>query len=209
NSILQQEVKKAKILEENKRFDEAKSLWLDIIEYSILFAEKTPELKEETASMIKDKANALMAHVKELESFINEKKNDAQKNNEIMPELENKINKKSNDAFKEQEKLEDKSKVENDDKEEHSNINNAKEENISQEKIAKDDSKKFIEVGTEKITIPNDFPLVEITPDDSFKPPEIQPEKIQIDKVREYVNSKDSNSKNGHKIENNGESNQE
>ncbi|NMC04392.1 MAG: hypothetical protein GYA24_04230, partial [Candidatus Lokiarchaeota archaeon] len=50
--------------------------------------------------------------------------------------------------------------------------------------------KKFINVGTQNIEVPDDFPLVEITPKDSFKPPSVPPEKMQIDKTRIDVDDK-------------------
>ncbi len=49
--------------------------------------------------------------------------------------------------------------------------------------------KKFIEVGDERVEIPDDFPLIEITPKDSFKPATTPSEPVEIDSTKHYIDA--------------------
>nr|MDO8108779.1 hypothetical protein [Candidatus Sigynarchaeota archaeon] len=173
NELLAKEMEKANLYEKNGMWEQAKKQWLDIIEYCRLFAKKTPDLKPAMAKMIQQKADGLMERVQRTEAKISQPSAPPRKEPapvedegptvvETTPPPEESIKPKVG-PFAKQQPGSDGSPAE----------------------APKGDKKNFINVGNEHIEVPDDFPLVEITPKEgAFKPPSKPSDKVQIDKTK-------------------------
>jgi len=180
NEILAKEIARANAYEKNGLWEQAKKQWLDLIEYCRLFAKKTPDLKPAVTKMILQKADALMERVQHADGKLgqlaggipssNPKKVQENDDESVVIDVEN----PPVDAVKPRKKTSTSSKT----------------VTKSSANIKPDDSqKKFIAVGDEHIEVPDDFPLVEITPKEgAFKPAKTPSDKVQLDKTRYPVN---------------------
>lgn len=177
NELLAKEIERANLYEKNGSLDQAKKQWLDVIEYCRLFAKKTPDLRPAVVQMILQKADKLLDRVRAIESkqrgsvSLHVEPSGFMKDitGEDVPEI---INEASTAVAPKRDTTGTAS---------HTPAPRASKDEVE---------KKFINVGTQNIEVPDDFPLVEITPKDSFKPPSVPPEKMQIDKTRIDVDDK-------------------
>ena len=176
NEILAKEIERANAYEKNNMWEEAKKQWLDLIEYCRLFAKKTPELKPAMTKMILQKADALMERVNRSEAKIGvlASATSPKPRKQLKNEDESVV---VNVEIPPVDALKPKSKPD---------TLTTKTVTKSAAAIKPDDTqKKFIAVGDEHIEVPDDFPLVEITPKDgAFKPASTPPDKVQLDKTR-------------------------
>jgi hypothetical protein len=175
NEILAKEIERANAYEKNNMWEEAKKQWLDLIEYCRLFAKKTPDLKPAMTKMILQKADALMERVNRAEAKLGVLAGP------VIPKQ------------KKQQKTEDESDIINVDIPSVDAVKpKTKPDTPTTKSVTKSaadikpvDAKKFIAVGDEHIEVPDDFPLVEITPKEgAFKPASTPPDKVQLDKTR-------------------------
>lgn len=212
NQIIQEEIKKAHLYEKNDMWKSARKTWLDIIEYCLLFAKKTPGLKKDVARMITNKANKLMERVERIDDKIAEEELDAgmpatpfqqDASKTVMEEREQHM--EGETVYTEPEIQDLPAPASSGDlqeqftepKEEREEVNEIADEPPSIGTNLQGDDPQFIEVGDVKIEIPDDFPLKEIPRKDSFKPPDSEPDPVQIDKTREYVEKKEDGEGNG------------
>ncbi|MEX2681182.1 MAG: hypothetical protein Q6373_006250 [Candidatus Sigynarchaeota archaeon] len=170
NELLAKEIERANAYEKSGQLEQAKKQWLDIIEYCHLFAKKTADLKPAVVQMILQKADKLLDRVRAIES-----------------KLGGSVSFHVESSGSKPHPTEDSPAIVDE---------NAPGAGLQPgptiaskpapvPSIAKGDTdKKFINVGNQNIEVPDDFPLVEITPKDSFKPPSVPPEKMEIDKTR-------------------------
>nr|MDO8087419.1 hypothetical protein [Candidatus Sigynarchaeum springense] len=161
NELLAKEIERANQYEKSGQLEQAKKQWLDIIEYCRLFAKKTPDLKPALVQMIMQKADKLLERVRAIESKLG-----GSVSLHIEPSGSKTVPAEDPPAIVDDGVL----------------AGNVRPGPPSTTKG--DADKKFINVGGQNIEVPDDFPLVEITPKDSFKPPSVPPEKIEIDKTR-------------------------
>lgn len=176
NEILAKEIERANAYEKNGMWEQAKKQWLDLIEYCRLFAKKTPELKLATTKMILQKADALMERVQRAEAKLGQlagvpkpKPREVQEDEDeaVVVNVETPPVGASKSKSKQ-------------------GTSTTKAVTKSSANIKTDGAqKKFIAVGDEHIEVPDDFPLVEITPKEgAFKPAKTPPDKVQLDKTR-------------------------
>ncbi len=162
NELLAKEIERANVYEKAGSLEQAKKQWLDIIEYCRLFAKKTTDLKPAVVQMILQKADKLLDRVRAIESKLGGSISFHEESSGGKP-----LPVDDSPAIVDDQAPASASKP------------------ASAPGTAKGDAdKKFINVGTQNIEVPDDFPLVEITPKDSFKPPSVPPEKMEIDKTR-------------------------
>ena len=176
NEILAKEIERANAYEKNGMWEQAKKQWLDLIEYCRLFAKKTPDLKPAMTKMILQKADALMERVNRAEAKLGQLAGTAISKPRKAPKDEDE-DVVVNVEIPPVNALKPKNKP---------GTSNTKTVTKSSAAIKPDDSqKKFIDVGDEHIEVPDDFPLVEITPKEgAFKPAVTPPDKVQLDKTR-------------------------
>ncbi len=170
NELLAKEIERANAYEKAGSLEQAKKQWLDIIEYCRLFAKKTPDLKPALVQMILQKADKLLDRVRTIESKLG---------GSVSYHVESSSGK--------QLPAEDSPAIVDDEKPARSvqpSPSSTTKSAPSPGTAKGDADKKFINVGNQNIEVPDDFPLVEITPKDSFKPPSVPPEKMEIDKTR-------------------------
>ena len=70
NIVIKAAIQKAQLYEKNELWHKARDEWLDIIEYCLLFADKTSNLKKSTKEMISEKAQNLMKRVDKIDEKI-------------------------------------------------------------------------------------------------------------------------------------------
>nr|MDO8117929.1 hypothetical protein [Candidatus Sigynarchaeota archaeon] len=185
NGIVTVEIQRATNHEKKGEWREAREAWLDIIEYCLLFARKTPELKIGTSRMIIEKAQKLMARVETIDEKIRAERLYSTPHeptgalNFLSPGPGEEPPKEAAMVYQANEKQQDlngqlKAAIE-------------KMEPARKEGSKSSDGKNFIEVGEERIEIPDNFPLIEITPKDSFKPAAVTSERLEIDSTKHYV----------------------
>ncbi|HME52818.1 MAG TPA: hypothetical protein VKM55_11415 [Candidatus Lokiarchaeia archaeon] len=176
NEILAKEIERANAYEKNGMWEQAKKQWLDLIEYCRLFAKKTEGLKPAMQKMILQKADALMERVQRAESKLGQlagvsqakpRKDQEEEDEAVVVNVEV----PPTDALKPKSKQGKPA---------------AKAVTKSSANIKTDGAqKKFIAVGEEHIEVPDDFPLVEITPaEGAFKPASAPSDKVEIDTTR-------------------------
>ncbi|MHA1680193.1 MAG: hypothetical protein ACTSUE_04245 [Promethearchaeota archaeon] len=198
NKIIQEEIQKAHLFEKNKLWKRAKNSWLDIIEYCILFAKKTPNLKDDVASMILNKANKLMDRVKKIENEIADEEMTPPRAVEHVEDVHEPPRVESPVQSSEDESEYPGTPVSDQGSSIFSpTIPQFRDDGTAEMKRPVDakggrGEESFIKVGDVKIDIPDDFPLVEITPKDSFKPPEESSSKVEVDTTREYIENDDT-----------------
>ncbi|MFX0100069.1 MAG: hypothetical protein ACFFCS_10855 [Candidatus Hodarchaeota archaeon] len=172
NIVIKEAIRKAQLYEKNELWHKARDEWLDIIEYCLLFADKTPDIKRSTKEMISEKAQNLMKRVDKIDEKITVE--------EITesPAVEAQISDEDQATIG----IEDSGSSDT-----SISINDEQDTITIVDDTPAPKEKKFVEIGEEKIEIPDDFPLIEITPKDSFKPAEVASEKVKIDSTIHYV----------------------
>ncbi len=171
NELLAKEIERANLYEKNGSLEEAKKQWLDVIEYCRLFAKKTPDLKPAVTQMILQKADKLLDRVRAIESKLG---------GSVSFHVEPSGNDKSISTDDAPEIVDDGAPA----KAIQTGPPSKAKLSPTPSTTKSDADRKFINVGSQNIEVPDDFPLVEITPKDSFKPPSVPSEKVEIDKTR-------------------------
>jgi hypothetical protein len=171
NELLAKEIERANLYEKNGSLEEAKKQWLDVIEYCRLFAKKTPDLKPAVTQMILQKAEKLLDRVRAIESKLG---------GSVSFHVEPSGSGKPLSTEDSPEIVDDGAPAKGI---QHGSPGTAR-SSPGSSTTKGDADKKFINVGSQNIEVPDDFPLVEITPKDSFKPPSVPSEKVEIDKTR-------------------------
>lgn len=184
NMVIKEAIQKAQLYEKNELWHKARNQWLDIIEYCLLFADKTTDLKRTTKEMISEKAQNLMKRVDQIDEKISVEEIADEPEVEALTDEEATIPVAGEGKPPE---IQD-SDVSIDHEDDSITI---------VDDAAEAEDKKFVEIGEEKIEIPDDFPLIEITPKDSFKPAEVESEKMQIDSTKHYVGEEEDNDTQG------------
>lgn len=190
NEIISTEIERARKYEDNEFWHEAKKIWLDLIEYCMLFAKKTPDLKTSIADMIISKAQNLIKRVDRIDEKIRFEKIELKQSVDSPAQADE-------DLF-----------VIEDEEPEQSDQLKVSPSVSEKHETMEDESNKIINVGEEEINIPDDFPLIEITPSDSFQPPKIVPEKQEIDRTVEIIDEESQKDPNDHIPESQNNSNQ-
>ena len=171
NELLAKEIERANAYEKSGSLEQAKKQWLDVIEYCRLFAKKTPDLKPAVTQMILQKADKLLDRVRAIESKLG---------GSVSYHVEPSGNGKPLPADDSPEIVDEGAPAKGMQPAPKSVVKPSP----GSSSAKGDADKKFINVGSQNIEVPDDFPLVEITPKDSFKPPSVPPEKMEIDKTR-------------------------
>jgi hypothetical protein len=168
NEIVSKEIEQAKLYEKNQLWKKAKQEWLDIIEYCLLFAKKTPNLKPNTAKMIIDKAQGLLTKAEQLDAKIKEEEYTASMGAKLVPPV-----------GMEEPKIVD--------EEEEQDLTSTEGESPPSPEESGPTGGSSINVGDQAIDVPDDFPLKEITPKDSFREPKVKPDRTTIDSTKYYM----------------------
>lgn len=186
NEIISAEIERAHEFERNNLWKNARQVWLDICEYCLLFARKTPGLKTATAKMIITKAEKLMERVARIDEKI-EAEQLAAVPEPPMPRHDAMPIMPAGQAMQPDHDLEARPSREDHDTDSRGPGPSAD----PTSRAGGDRGSKIIEVGDEDIAIPDDFPLIEITPKNSFKPASIPPEPTRIDSTKHPVDKDD------------------
>lgn len=212
NQVVASGIQVARRLEDENNWPAAKQQWLDVVEYCLLFVKKTPGLSDKLKRLIVEKSDAFVARVKRIEEKIKVEKLDYEDGDEATL-LRMTTNFPSTPASETEPPGDDASHSPHpfneeafDEQDDVASIETGEpagaapvEEQIEGEgEITEGVGDGFstagqdeinagggrsITVGDTVIDIPDDFPLIEITPPDSFKPASVEHETMEIDKT--------------------------